>query len=284
MSANSDEYGSTELERIVALALAEDIGGEGDITSQAIFAPGTAGAGRVLTRETCTVSGLAAAAEVCRQVGGIAFLPLVEDGQVIPAGAEVVRLEGSLLAILACERTLLNFLSRLAGIATLTRRYVDAIEGFTATVAATRKTSPGMRRLEKDAVAHGGGELHRIGLFDSVLIKDNHIAAAGGILPAVEVVVRELGGDVAIEVEVDTVAQLREATDTAADTIMLDNMTPVEVRECVAIIASRKKLEASGGIDLSNIREYAAAGVQRISVGNLTRSAEGIDFSLEVEQ
>lgn len=282
MTTTNNGTGSKELERIVALALDEDLGVAGDITSRAIFPPDANGAALVITREPCTVSGMSAAAEVCRQAGDTGCLPLVEDGQPVPAGAEVMRLEGSLLAIFAAERTLLNFLSRLSGIATCTRRHVEAVAGLPVTVAATRKTDPGMRRLEKEAVVHGGGELHRIGLYDAALIKDNHIAAAGGIAAAVAAVARELGAGITIEVEVDTIGQLREAVATAADTILLDNMDTVKVRECVAIVAGRKKLEASGGITLDNIRDYAGTGVQRVSVGDLTRSAPGIDFTLEV--
>lgn len=273
-----------ELKRIVELALAEDLDEAGDITSRAIFGAGDSGVAGVVTRENCVISGLGAAAEVCRQAGVDVFLPLVEDGQSVPAGAQIIRLEGGLLAILAAERTLLNFLSRLSGIATLSRQYSEAVAGLPVTVAATRKTSPGMRRLEKEAVAHGGGEQHRIGLFDAALVKDNHIAAAGGIGPAVSAVAAGLGAGVEIEVEVDTIEQLREALETAADTILLDNMSPEMIRECVEIVADRKRLEASGGINLGNIRQYAETGVQRISSGELTRSAPGMDFSLEVER
>lgn len=281
-TSQDDGAGRGELERIVALALDEDLGEAGDITSRAIFPPEAAGAARIVTREACTVSGIAAAREVCRQAGNIDFLALVEDGQPVPAGAEVARLDGGLLAILAAERTLLNFLSRLAGIATHTRRYVNAVAGSPVAIAATRKTDPGLRRLEKAAVVHGGGRPHRTGLYDAALIKDNHIAAAGGIAAAVAAVAGALRGGVEIEVEVDTIEQLREALTTAADTIMLDNMDPAAVRECVDLVAGRKKLEASGGITLNNISDYAATGVELISAGALTRAAPGIDFTLEV--
>lgn len=283
MNEASPEAGRAELERIVSLALAEDLNADGDVTSKAIFAPGSRGAARVVARESCTVSGLQAAREVCRQAGEVEFLPLVEAGQAVPAAAEVIRIEGDLLAILAAERTLLNFLSRLSGIATATRACVDAIAGHAAKVAATRKTSPGMRRLEKEAVVDGGGELHRIGLYDAVLIKDNHVAAAGGVTAAVEAVRRSLGAEVPVEVEVDTPQQLREALAAGADTIMLDNMEPDQVRACVAIVAGTALVEASGGIALDNIRSYAETGVDRISVGEITRSCRGIDFSLEVD-
>jgi len=275
--------GHPGLEQIVALALAEDLDAAGDITSQAIFGPGDDGAARIVTREDCVVSGLAAAAETCRQVDpGLVWLPLVEDGQKIPAAAEVARIEGRLLSILAAERTVLNFLSRLSGVATLTARYVDAVDGLPARIAATRKTSPGMRLLEKQAVVHGGGEPHRQGLYDAVLIKDNHIAASGGITAAVEAVRKALGDEVEVEVEVETTAELEEALAAAVSRVLLDNMTPGQVQACAGLAAGRLIVEASGGIELDNVRAFAEAGAGVISVGALTRSAPGVDFSLEV--
>jgi nicotinate-nucleotide pyrophosphorylase (carboxylating) len=275
--------GWTELGRIVELALAEDLGEEGDITSQAVFFRGEMGAARVIAREACTISGLEAAAETCRQVDSdLAWMALVEAGQDVPAGAEVARLEGKLLSILAAERTLLNFLARLSGIATLTRRYVDALEGSRSRVAATRKTSPGMRYLEKQAVLHGGGETHRAGLYDAVLIKDNHIAAAGGVNGAVRAVRDALGGETPIEVEVDTPVQLEEALAAGVEAVLLDNMEPERVRDCVESASGRALVEASGGITLENVRAYAEAGAEVISAGALTNAAAAVDLSLEV--
>ena len=274
----------TELVRIVELALAEDLGEAGDITSQSVFFRGESGAARVLTREACTVSGLAAAVEVCSQVDGdLAWLALVEEGQAVPAGAEVARLEGKLLSILTAERTVLNFMARLSGVATLTRRFVDVLQGLPARIAATRKTSPGMRFLEKRAVVHGGGETHRMGLYDAVLIKDNHIAAAGGVSEAVTTVRGALGEGTAIEVEVDTLQQLEQALPAGVDTVLLDNMEPDDVRRCVDMAAGRVVIEASGGIGLENVRAYAEAGADIISVGAITNAAVAVDFSLEVE-
>lgn len=280
------------LKRIVALALEEDLGSEGDITSRAVFSATDNGAARVITREPCTVSGMAAAAEVCLQTdAALVWLPLVEDGQPVPAGAEVARLEGGIIPILAAERTLLNFLSRLSGIATLTASYVDAVNGTGARIAATRKTSPGLRLPEKKAVVHGGGELHRVGLYDAVLIKDNHIAAAGGITAAITATRKAYGPDVWIEVEVDTRPQFEEAIGQGANRVLLDNMAPESVRDCVESAANMEpqesqipEIEASGGIDLGNVRAYAEAGADIISVGALTRSAPGTDFSLEVDK
>lgn len=289
-----DESGADPdaLKRIVALALEEDLGSEGDITSKAIFggAESNQSAARVISRESCTVSGIAAAAEVCRQTDpALVWLPLVEEGQPVPAGAEVARLEGGIIPILAAERTVLNFLSRLSGIATLTATFVDAVQGTGARIAATRKTSPGLRFPEKTAVVNGGGELHRIGLYDAILIKDNHIAAAGSITEAIAAVRKAYGQDVWIEVEADNRSQFEEALAQGADRVLLDNMTPEMVRECVELAAGKGsrqprsvEIEASGGIDLGNVRAYAETGADIISVGALTRSAPGIDFSLEV--
>jgi nicotinate-nucleotide pyrophosphorylase (carboxylating) len=276
---------SEAIRQIVTLALAEDLDEAGDITSKAIFGPEDTGAARVITREACVISGLAAAAEVCLQVDpGLTWLPLVEDGQKTPAGAEISRLEGRLVSILAAERTLLNFLSRLSGIATLTAGFVQAIAVTPARIAATRKTSPGLRLLEKQAVADGAGEQHRLGLYDAPLIKDNHIAAAGSISAAVTAVRQALGAEAGIEVEVETAAELEAAIAAGATRALLDNMDPEMVRSCVEMAAGRLVIEASGGINLDNVRDYAEAGADVISVGALTRSAPGIDFSLEVEQ
>lgn len=271
------------MKQIVALALQEDLGSKGDITSRAIFGPEDPGAARVICREACVVSGMPAAAEVCLQVDPeLKFLQLVQDGQQIPAGVEVARLDGRLVSILAAERTLLNFISRLSGIATLTAGYVDAVRDTGARIAATRKTSPGLRRMEKQAVVDGGGELHRIGLYDAVLIKDNHLAAAGGVGDAVDAVRQALGPDIEVEVEVETAAEMEEAIVAGADRVLLDNMEPEEVGGCVRLAAGRLVIEASGGINLENVQAYAAAGANILSVGALTRSAPGIDFSLEI--
>lgn len=291
-SGNEHGGGPIAVKRIVALALEEDLGSEGDITSQAIFSKAEIGAARIITREPCTISGMAMAAEVCLQTDpGLVWLPLVADGQSIPAGAEVARLDGRLLSILATERTLLNFLSRLSGIATLTAEYVEAVRGTAARIAATRKTSPGLRLPEKQAVVHGGGELHRAGLYDAILVKDNHIAAAGSIRDAVAAVRKAYGSDVWIEVEADTLFQFREALAEGADRVLLDNMTPDSMHACLESAADEisqrpggVEIEASGGIGLATARAFAEAGADVISVGALTMSAPAIDFSLEAER
>ncbi|MCL4472841.1 MAG: carboxylating nicotinate-nucleotide diphosphorylase [Actinobacteria bacterium] len=271
------------LRHIVTLSLEEDLDATGDITSRAIFGADHQGAARVITRQTCVISGMEAAAEVCLQIDpDLKWLPLVRDGQRVPADAEIGRLDGRLISILAAERTVLNFLSRLSGVATLTAAYVGSVQGTGSAIAATRKTSPGLRMLEKLAVTHGGGQTHRQGLYDAVLIKDNHIAAAGGVAAAISALRQELGAEAAIEVEVETAAGLEEAIASGAATVLLDNMAPETVRQCVELAAGRVVIEASGGIGLGNVRQYALAGADVISVGALTRSAEGIDFSLEM--
>lgn len=275
------EYQKT-LERIVALALSEDLGG-GDITSQAIIPASLRGAAAIITREPCIISGMAAARECCLQADqGLTWLPLVEDGQPVPAGAEIARLEGGMRSILAAERTIINFLSHLSGIATMTGRFAAATEGLPARVSATRKTVPGLRLLEKQAVADGGGETHRLGLYDAVLIKDNHIAAAGGVAAAIEAARSASGNTAAIEVEVDTMEQLEEVLAAGAGRVLLDNMAPEQVRACVEMAAGRLTIEVSGGVSLASVRAYAEAGADVISAGALTMSAPAIDFTLEV--
>lgn len=274
----------SDLERIVNLALAEDLGEKGDITSRAIFDAEAVAAASIVTREACTISGLEAGHEVCRQIDlELTWLPLVQDGQQVPQGSAIARLDGSVLSILSAERTILNFLTRLSGIATLTHQFTQTVKDFRVRIAATRKTAPGLRLLEKQAVAHGGGEQHRLGLYDAVLIKDNHIAAAGGVAAAVKAVKRSLGEGVPIEVEADTTWQMLEAIEAGAFRVLLDNMEPEVIRECVHAAAGRAIIEASGGITLKNVRAFAEAGADVISVGSLTHSARGIDMSLEME-
>ncbi len=291
----SPDSGKPALRQIVSLALDEDLDSRGDITSKAIFAADDKGAARVVTRETCVISGLEAAREVCLQVDpDLAWLPLVEDGQEVPAAAEVARLEGRLISILAAERTILNFLSRLSGIATLTATFVKTTQGTGTGIAATRKTTPGLRILEKRAVVDGGGEPHRMGLYDAVLIKDNHIAAAGGVGQAIEAVLRALGDELpvgSIEVEVDNVTQLEAALDAGGfGRVLLDNMRPPEVADCCKLVHARAAswdnepvIEVSGGVGLESVRAYAEAGADVISIGALTRSAPGIDLSMEMQ-
>ncbi|HSI97405.1 MAG TPA: carboxylating nicotinate-nucleotide diphosphorylase, partial [Gaiellaceae bacterium] len=210
----------------------------------------------------------------------IDFERLVPEGAFVEQPATVARVTGPLRAILTGERTALNFLGRLSGIATLTRRYVDAVEGTGSAILDTRKTTPGLRLLEKEAVAAGGGRNHRVGLSDGVLVKDNHLRAAGSIAAAVERV--RAASDLPVEVECDTVQQVSQALAAGADAILLDNMTLDELRAAVELAGGRARLEASGGITLENVRAVAETGVDEISVGALTHSVRSLDVSLEL--
>ena len=269
------------LERAVLAALAEDIGA-GDVTTEATVALDAVGTGELLLKERGVVCGLRAAESTFRALDPeIRFEALASDGEdVAEPPAIVARVTGSERAILTGERVALNFLGRLTGIATLTRRYVDAVDGTGAAVLDTRKTTPGLRALEKHAVACGGGRNHRFGLDDAVLIKDNHLRAAGSVADAVRLV--RATTDLPIEVECETFAQVGEALELGVDAILLDNMTLDELREAVSLTAGRARLEASGGVSLDTIREIAETGVDEISVGALTHSARSLDVSLEL--
>ena len=279
--------------RIVADALIEDIG-PGDVTSTPIIAADTPLHGTFLCKADGVIAGLDVVAEVFRQVGsaerqtgsaerqlGIIFTPLVPDGTTVAPGDVVARVSGHGPGILIAERVALNFLQRMSGIATLTRRYVEAVAGTNAKILDTRKTVPGLRLLDKLAVTLGGGVNHRAGLYDMVLIKDNHIEAAGGITAAVERV-RAGGCTLPIEVEVESLEQLDEALALGVDRVMLDNMSPDTMRQAVQRTAGRVELEASGGITLASVRAVAETGVDLISVGALTHSVQALDISLEI--
>ena len=268
------------LERIVHAALAEDIGA-GDVTTEATVPADAAGTAALLVKEPGVVCGLRAVEVTFRALDPeIGFEAFAQDGDAVETPAVVARVVGSQRAILTGERVALNFLGRLSGIATLTRSFVDAIAGTGAAVLDTRKTTPGLRALEKHAVAAGGGRNHRFGLDDAVLIKDNHLRAATSIAAAVELVRR--ASDLPVEVECDTLEQVGEALEAAVDAILLDNMTPAELREAVQFVGGRARLEASGGITLDTIRAVAETGVDEISVGALTHSAPSLDVSLEL--
>lgn len=272
---------SAEVQRIVRNALAEDVG-TGDVTSSSIITPTARLEGDFLVKARGVIAGLRVVGEVFAQVDpAITYAPMVEDGTLVNPGDVVARVAGSGPGILVAERTALNFLQRMSGIATLTKRYVDAVAGTRARILDTRKTAPGLRVLDKLAVKLGGGHNHRIGLYDMVLIKDNHIEAAGGITAAVQRV-RERVRDLAIEVEVETLEQLDEALALGVDRIMLDNMGPETMREAVRRVAGRVELEASGGINLETVAAVAATGVDLISVGTLTHSVPALDVSLEI--
>ena len=262
-------------------ALREDLAGYGDLTGSVFEGEGCA---RVVAREAGVLSGVAALEETARLVDpALAVEVLVGDGEAFAAGDAIAVLRGPLAAILAAERTALNFLCRLSGVATLTAQYVAQASGTKARVAATRKTTPGLRALEKQAVMHGGGTPHRFGLFDGAMIKDNHVAAAGGVAAAVARVRAGAAHLHALEVEVDTLEQLDEALACGATIVLLDNMDTDAVREAVRRVAGRAVVEASGGITLERVREYAETGVDVISFGALTTRAPWIDLALDLE-
>ncbi len=262
----------------IRLWLSEDIAG-GDLTSEAVVPARARCSGSLLLREHGVVSGLEPCELVFRELDpDVSFTAGCADGDLV-GSAEVARVEGSARAILAGERLALNLLGRLSGIATLTRRYVDAVAGTGATILDTRKTTPGLRALEKAAVRHGGGTNHRFGLYDGVLIKENHLRLGGGIAVAVPLA-RSAGRP--IEVECETLAEVREALAAGADRILLDNMSVAEIADAVAVTAGSAELEASGGITLDTVRAVAETGVDFISVGALTHSARALDVSLEL--
>jgi nicotinate-nucleotide pyrophosphorylase (carboxylating) len=268
------------LERIVLAALAEDIGA-GDVTTDATVSADAVGTAELVVKEPGVVCGLRVAEAAFRALDpDLRFESLAADGDTVEAGAVVARVSGSARAILTGERVALNFLGRLSGIASLTRRYVDAIEGTGVVVLDTRKTTPGLRALEKDAVVAGGGRNHRFGLDDAVLIKDNHLRAARSLRAAVELT--RAVSDLPIEVECESLEQVHEALELGVDAILLDNMTLGELREAVTLAGEHARLEASGGVSLDTIRAIAETGVDEISVGALTHSARSLDVSLEL--
>ncbi len=269
---------------VIAAALAEDLGTAGDLTTDAVVPAEASARGAIVVRRPGRVAGLEVAAAVFAAVDpAIRFAPAVADGADVEAGAVLARVEGPAGAILTAERTALNLLGRLCGIATATRDLVSLIAGTDARVTDTRKTTPGLRALEKYAVRVGGGVNHRFGLHDAVLIKDNHLAVAGGVTAAVKAARAHVGHMVKVEVEVESMEQLDEAIAAGADVVMLDNMTPAELRAAVARAAGRVVLEASGGIAPATIREVAETGVELISVGWLTHSAPALDVALDFE-
>lgn len=269
------------LEEIVRRALVEDLG-TGDVTSEAVIPADLAAEALIVAREPGVLAGLPVALEVFRQIDPtLALQPAGQDGQALSRGTPVLRLQGKARSILAGERVALNFLQRMSGIATATARLVKLVEGTGAHIVDTRKTAPGLRLLDKYAVRQGGGANHRFGLYDAVLIKDNHVAAAGGVAAAVQRARTRAGHTVKVEVEVDTLAQLDEALATGADLILLDNMEPAKLREAVQRTAGRAVLEASGGITEATIRAVAESGVQLISVGALTHSVRALDLALD---
>ena len=269
-----------EVSHYISRALEEDIG-SGDVTTDTIVPANASLRGRIVAKEDGVVAGL----EIARQVmlaldDNVEFVARVEDGTKVECRTVLADLEGPARALLTGERTALNFVGRMSGIATLTRKFVDAVSGTTATILDTRKTAPGLRMTDKLAVRLGGGQNHRTGLFDMVLIKDNHIDFAGSITAAVERV-RASGTKLEIEVETRTLDNVREALSLGVERILLDNMSSSMMSEAVAICNGRAKLEASGNVTLDNVLEVAGTGVDYISVGALTHSPKVFDVSLE---
>ncbi len=267
---------------LVERALAEDLGG-GDATSNACLPADLEIEAEIEARAPLVVCGLAVAAACFAALDPtLRFVALRRDGDFVSQPGALARISGAGRAVLGAERSALNFLGRLCGVASLTRRYVEAVAGTGARILDTRKTLPGWRALDKYAVAVGGGTNHRFGLFDALLIKDNHIAAAGGVAQAVKAARAGAPPHLALQVEVETLAQAEEAVEAGADLLLLDNRDPEELRRYVARFAGRVPLEASGGVTLANVRAFAESGVQRISIGALTHSAPAADVALEV--
>jgi nicotinate-nucleotide pyrophosphorylase (carboxylating) len=271
----------------IATALKEDIG-EGDITTD-FFVPETLhSTGRITAREKAIVAGVGAAGEVFRQVDPSIDIQIIRpDGDEVVAGDVIMEVRGLARSILKGERVALNFLQHLCGIATLTRQFVDAIGNHQAKILDTRKTTPGLRALEKAAVVAGGGVNHRFGLYDMVLVKDNHLATFGGLSSFADRIqqLRQERPNMRIEVEADDLEQARAFAEVGGiDVILLDNMTPAQMREAVALRNGSIQFEASGGITLKNVKRIAATGVDYISIGGLTNAARAIDISLEMTQ
>ncbi|HJQ42949.1 MAG TPA: carboxylating nicotinate-nucleotide diphosphorylase [Jatrophihabitantaceae bacterium] len=269
---------------VIARALTEDLGAAGDVTTAATIPMTTLAAADVVPRSAGVVAGLPVAARVFETVGqGRLRVELgTGDGSRVVPGEVLATVRGPVRDILTAERTALNLLGHLSGVASLTRRWVDAVEGTGARIRDTRKTLPGLRALEKYAVRMGGGVNHRMSLSDAVLVKDNHVAAAGGVVRAFELV-RAAQPDLVLEVEVDTLEQARAVIDAGAQLVLLDNMSPDDMRDVVRYTAGRAELEASGGLTLDNARAVAEAGVDYLSVGALTHSAPQLDIGLDLQ-
>ena len=269
----------------IAAALKEDIG-KGDITTEFFVPEALPASGRIVAHEPAVVAGTGTAAEIFRRIDPETDIQIVRpDGEAIVAGDIVIEVRGLARSILKAERVALNFLQRLCGVATLTRQFVDAVGNHPAKILDTRKTTPGLRMLEKAAVVAGGGVNHRSGLYDMVLVKDNHLAALGGLSGFADQIrrLRKERPNIRIEVEADDLEQVRAFVEIdGIDAILLDNMVPAQIREALALRRNNIKFEASGGISLKTVRRIAATGVDFISIGALTNSARAIDFGLEM--
>jgi nicotinate-nucleotide pyrophosphorylase (carboxylating) len=272
-----------QVRHLIQAAIEEDLG-RGDVTTEATIAELVVSRARLITKQEIVLAGMEVFIEVYTVLDkAVHIRPSHNDGDFLAAGTVIADLEGPARSLLAGERVALNFLQRLSGIATLTRRYVDAVRGYHVEIVDTRKTTPGWRLLEKYAVRVGGGKNHRHDLGDGVLIKDNHIVAAGGIRQAVNMARQHSHHLLKIEVEVETLAQVEEALQAGAEVIMLDNMPPTLLAEGVKMIGGRALVEASGGISLESILDVARTGVDLISVGRLTHSAPAVDIHVEFD-
>ena len=275
-----------QINRWTAEYLAEDVG-RGDITTQLVVPAEALAVGRFVAREPLVLAGLPFVASVFSQLGSVVVVAWGREGNHIDAKEVIAEVSGPARPMLTGERVALNLLQHLSGVATLTRRFVDAVAGTSTRIVDTRKTLPGLRALQKYAVSVGGGTNHRFALDDGIMIKDNHIAAAGGLSAAVKAAQAGRPHLLRIELEVDSLAQLEEALSLGVDVVLLDNMSPAQVAEAVAMAAAhgprRPVLEASGGITLQTVRGYAETGVDLISVGALTHSAVGVDIGLDLQ-
>jgi len=270
------------IDPVVRAALAEDLGRAGDITALACIDPDARLAATFGARKDGVISGLACARLAIHAMDpAAAFEALVNDGDAVSAGTVIARTNANARALLSAERTALNLLGRMSGIATLTRAYVDAVRGASASITDTRKTTPGLRALEKYAVRCGGARNHRFGLDDAILIKDNHVVACGGVIPAIERARAFVGHLVKVECEVDSLDQLKQALTAGPDVIMLDNFSLEDLRAAVEMASGRVILEASGGVNLDTVAAIAATGVDVISVGALTHSVSVLDIGLD---
>ncbi|MCH9808278.1 MAG: carboxylating nicotinate-nucleotide diphosphorylase [Alphaproteobacteria bacterium] len=273
------------IETAIASALAEDLGLAGDITTDATVPANAQVTAVIAAREAGVVCGLELARAAFSALDpAIEFVANTVDGSTLTPGQTVATISGNARAILTAERVALNFMGRLSGIATLTRRFLDEVAGTSATIVDTRKTTPGLRAFEKYAVRCGGGQNHRTGLFDAILIKDNHIAAAGGAKEAIKAARDHAGHMVKVEIEVDTIDQLRDVLPFRPDAVLLDNMTTKQLQQAVMITDKSTLLEASGGVNLDTVRAIAETGVDLISVGALTHSASVLDLGLDFKQ
>jgi nicotinate-nucleotide pyrophosphorylase (carboxylating) len=268
----------------VRAALIEDLGRAGDITSLATIPAGKSATAVLAARKPGVIAGLPLAQEAFAQMqAGLNFETFKRDGDRLKPGDIIARISGDARALLSAERVALNFAGRLSGIASLTRLFVDRVAHTQARIVDTRKTTPGLRAFEKYAVRCGGGMNHRYGLDDAILIKDNHIAVAGGVMPALRAAKRAAGHLVKIEIEVDTLDQLEQVLAEGADVVLLDNMSPDLLKHAVDLVAGRMRTEASGGVNLETVKAIAEAGVDMISIGALTHSAPVLDLGLDIE-